>query len=202
MDRKVDMTWRSFVKGSVPAVLVAWIALSLTAQSSNSGSAGICVVAVRDSGLFTMCPSASLVKKWGYLGRTQSLEIIQNPDGPRLALPRHLIQLDRPVLDRSRAGLVADHREWRRAYARQGVIDLDLKKEIEAEFSQRDDYRLVDSPEKADLVFLAEGIYADLYSGFIGVPSGRSRSSGNPVPAAHNGDCRSGRCLHPGTCRH
>jgi len=177
------MTWRSFTKGSVPAVLAAWIAFSLPAQSSNSGKAGICVVAVRDSGLFTMCPSASLVKKWGYLGRTQSLEIIQNPDGPRLALPRHLIQLDRPVLDRSRAG-------WWQIIGRgpglcpSGLIDLDLKKEIEAEFSQRDDYQLVDSPEKADLVFLAEGIYADPYSSFIGVQSGRSRSSGNPLLAA------------------
>jgi VWFA-related protein len=183
MDRKVNMTWRSFVKGSVPAVLVAWIVLLLTAQSSNSGNAGICVVAVRDSGLFTMCPSSSLVKKWGYLGRTQSLEIIQNPDGPRLALPRHLIQLDRPVLDRSRSG-------WWQIIGNgpglcpSGLINLDLKKEIEAEFSLRDDYRLVDSPEKADLIFLAEGIYADLYSGFIGVQSGRSRSSGNPVLAA------------------
>jgi VWFA-related protein len=177
------MRWHSFAKGSVPALLVAGIALSLTAQGAGPVKTGICVVAVRDSGLFTMCPSSSLVKKWGYSGRTQSLEIIQNPEGPRLALPRHLIQLDRPVLDRSRAGW------WQMigngpGLCPSGLLDLDLKKEIEAAFSQRDDYRLVDSPEKADLVFLAEGIYADLYSGFIGVQSGRPRSAGNPVLAA------------------
>jgi Ca-activated chloride channel family protein len=176
------MRWRTFAKVSVPAVLAVCMALSLTAQSANSGRAAVCVVAVRDSGLFTMCPSSAQVKKWGYLGRTQSLEIIQNPDGPRLVLPRHLLQLDRPVLDRSRAA-------WWQIIGNapglcpSGVMDLDLKKEIEEEFSQRDDYRLVNSPEKADLVFLAEGIYADLYSGFIGAPSVRSRPSGNPVPA-------------------
>ena len=176
------MRWRSSVKGFVPAVLAAWMFISLIVHSAGSGTAAVCVVAVRDSGLFTMCPSSAQVKKWGYLGRTQSLEIIQNPEGPRLVLPRHLLQLDRPVLDRSRAA-------WWQIIGNgpglcpSGVIDLDLKKEIEAEFSQRDDYRLVNSPDKADLVFLAEGLYADLYSGFIGAPSGRSRPSGIPVPA-------------------
>ena len=173
------MRWSDFAKNFM---LVVCAALSLSAQGANSGGTAVCVVAVRDSGLFTMCPSASLVRKWGYLGRTPSTEIIQNPDGPRLALPRHLLQLDRPVLDRSRA-------DWWQIIGKasglcpSGLIDLELKKAIEREFSQRDEYRLVDSPEKADLVFLAEGMYADLYSGFIGAPYGRSRPSGNPMLA-------------------
>jgi VWFA-related protein len=163
-------------------MLGALMALSVSSESAKADRTRIRVVAVRDSGLFTMCPSAALIKKWGYPGRTPSLEIIQNPEGPRLALPRHIIQLDRPVLDRTRAG-------WWTIIGKtpglcpSGVPDLDLQKEIEKEFSRRDEYLLVNSAEQADMVFLVEGIYADLYSGFIGVPPGRYRSSGNPVMA-------------------
>ncbi len=142
----------------------------------------ICVVAVRDSSLFTMCPSAAQIKTWRYPGRTQSLEIIQNTEGPRLGVSQHLIQLDRPVLDRSRA-------EWwniigkTRGASSSGKIDLSLKIGIEKELSRRSDIRLVDSPEHADLVFLAEGLYADHVSGFIGVQPARSRPTSLPILA-------------------
>lgn len=129
-----------------------------------------------------MCPSGALIKDWRYPGRTQSMEIIRNADGPRLAVPQHLIQLDRPVLDRSRGG-------WWNIIGTtpgscpSGKIDLDLKTGIEKEFSNRNDYLLVDSAEHADLVFLAEGIYADRFSGFVGAQPGRYRSSGSPMLA-------------------
>jgi Ca-activated chloride channel homolog len=40
---------------------------------------------------------------------------------------------------------------------------------------------LVDSPDTADLIFIAEGFYGDPTSGFVGAQIGRYRSSGNPI---------------------
>lgn len=175
------MSRRFLVKSCAWAMVVA-TAMSAAAPSAKTVRSRICVVAVHDSGLFTMCPPAGLIKDWRYPGRTQSLEMIRNPNGPRLAVPQHLIQLDRPALDRSRAG-------WWDIIGKtpgscpSGKIDLDLKKGLESQFSQRTDYQLVDTPGQADLVFLAEGIYADAYAGFVGVQSGRYRSTGHRMLA-------------------
>ena len=171
---------RFLASKSVPALVIALIAIFAFADSPKAARARVLVVAVRDSGLFTMCPPETTIKKWGYPGRTPSLEIIQNPEGPRFALPQHLLKLDRPVLDRSRAG-------WWNIIGRMpglcpsGTIDPDLKRGVEKEFSKRDDYLLVNSVEQADLVFLAEGLYADQYSGFIGAQFGRAKPTGLPL---------------------
>lgn len=158
----------------------------LLAAASGAGFAGkvrICVIAVRDSGLFTMCPSSGMIKEWRYPGRTPSLEIIQNPEGPRLGLPQHIIRYDRPVLDRTRA-------EWWRiigrlpGYCPSGRIDLELKQSIEREIAKHSDFVLAAAPEQADQVFLAEGLYADQSAGFIGVQSSRYRASAIPMLAA------------------
>jgi len=172
---------RVLAKGCLQALAIS-VVICATASSSRSGVARICVIAVNDSGLFTMCPSPNLIKEWKYPTRTQNLEIVRNPYGPRLAVPQHLIQIDRPVLDRSRGGW------WNQigktpGLSPSGRIDSDLKKGIEIEFSKRDDYRLVDSAAQADLVFLAEGFDADQNSGFIGAQPGRYRSTGRPMLA-------------------
>ncbi len=170
------------LKLSLSIAFAAWIAVGAGARGIQPDSTRVCVVAVRNSGLFTMCPSGSLIRKWGYVGRTQSQEMIQNPEGPRLGLPQHVIQLDRPVLDRSRA-------EWWDIVGRvpgsspSGVLDPDLKRDIEREFAGRSDYQIVDVPQKADLVFLAEGFYADASAGFVGAQPGRYRAAGRPLLA-------------------
>jgi Ca-activated chloride channel family protein len=166
----------------VQVMLLASIALAADIHSSGSEGVRVCVIAVHDSGLFTMCPSGTLIKQWGYAGRTPNLEIIQNPEGPRLGLPPHLVQLDRPVLDRTRAG-------WWSIIGKlpgncpSGKIDLDLKNGIEKEFVKQGNYQIADSADTADLVFLAEGLYADASSGFVGAQAARSRSAGIPMLA-------------------
>jgi Ca-activated chloride channel homolog len=175
------MSARFRCQGAVQALLIFLLAVSGAARVAGAGKTRIFVVAVHDSALFTMCPSAAQLKNWGYVGRTQNLEFIQNPDGPRLTVPRHIVQLDRPVVDRSRA-------EWWNIVGRapgmspSGKMDPDLKRGMDREFSRQGDYLVADAVEQADLVFVAEGIYADPY-GAAGVSSGRSRSSGNPVLA-------------------
>jgi Ca-activated chloride channel family protein len=177
------MSGRIPMKTAAQVVLIACAVIA--AHASGSGFAGtcVCVVAVRDSGLFTMCPSGTLIKAWRYPSRTPSQEIIQNPEGPRLGVPQHIIQLDRPVLDRSRAGWW-DIVGKLPGYCPSGRIDFDLRKGIEKEIAKQNDYALVDSPEKAGLIFLAEGLYADQSSGFIGAQTARYRSSGIPLLAA------------------
>jgi Ca-activated chloride channel family protein len=176
------MPRRLSVRVLLQVMFIASLALAADVRESSSGGIRVCVVAVRDSGLFTMCPSGSVIKQWGYIGRTPGLEIIQNPEGPRLGLPPHLIQLDRPVLDRSRA-------DWWNIVGKlpgnslSGKIDLDLKKGIEREFAKQGDYQIADSAETADLVFLAEGLYADASSGFVGAQSSRYRAAGIPMLA-------------------
>lgn len=171
---------RSLVSRWVSAGIILWFGVCVGASGAGPRGERICVVAVRDSGLFTMCPSAALIKKWRYPNRTQSLEIVQNPEGPRLAVPRHLIQLDRPVLDYSRS-------EWWSmmgnlpGFCPSGRIDAELQKDLEKRLAKSGEYTVVDSVQKADLVFLAEGFYADQYAGFMGVQTGRYRSSGNSV---------------------
>jgi VWFA-related protein len=171
----------SFLPAAV-IFLAALLAAAADSRPTGTGATRVCVVAVRDSGLFTMCPSGQQIKRWGYPGRTPSLEIIQNPEGPRLGLPQHIIQVDRPVLDRSRAG-------WWEIVGNvpgscpSGKIDLDLKKAIEQELGQQGGYVLVDSWDKADVVFLAEGLYADSSAGFIGAQVSRIRVPGIPLLA-------------------
>jgi hypothetical protein len=94
------------VNGWLPLAVIVVAAVSFAVPGPQSGRTRICVVAVHDSGFLTMCPSGSLIKSWKYPGRTQGQEIIRNDSGPRPAIPQHIIQLDRPVLDRSRAGWV------------------------------------------------------------------------------------------------
>ncbi len=163
-------------------ILIACAFLSIHAAGSRFAPTHICVMAVRESGLFTMCPSSASIKDWRYPNRTATQEIIQNPEGPRLGVPQHIIQLDRPVLDRPRAGWW-DIVGKLPGYCPSGRLDADLKKRIEQEFAKQEDYVLVDSPLKADIVFLAEGLYADQSSGFVGVQIGRYRSSGIPLLA-------------------
>lgn len=168
---------------SVALILAAFMAAAGNSPQTGAPATRICVIAVRDSGLFTMCPSSRQIKEWRYPERTPSLEIIQNPEGPRLVLAQHIIRLDRPVLDRSRA-------DWWELVGRvpgscpSGRIDSDLKQTIEKELAQHRGYEIVDSWEKAQVVFLAEGLYADPSAGFIGAQQSRFRRSGLPMLAA------------------
>jgi len=177
------MSWLFTKRVSLPALIVAWVTISAGTIPAGGSLDRICVVAVRDSGLFTLCPSGTQIRKWAYPGRTQSLEIVQNPEGPRLGVPQHIIQLGRPVLDRSRAGWW-DLVGGMPGQCRSGVLDPELKKGIERELLTQGRHVIADSPEESDLVFLAEGLYADPSSGFIGAQTGRYRPSGNILLAA------------------
>jgi Ca-activated chloride channel family protein len=67
------------------------------------------------------------------------------------------------------------------------IPDPAIKSKIEAEFLKRMEYVIVDSPEKADLVFLAEGTYLPMrIAEFPAVPNGSGGRSG--AGFGHAGD--------------
>jgi VWFA-related protein len=136
------------------------LGFALIAQKSNAGAGRrIFVVAVHDSSLFTMCPSAKQQEEWRNLSTRPGDQFIRTPDGSPLALPLQIHPQLGPTLQPL-------HPDWLDLPSTapdlcpSGRIDTDLKQKIEKEFSNRKEYTLVDSPEKAELVFLAEGRYA------------------------------------------
>ena len=129
--------------------------LPVTAQISKDGIKKIRVVAVRDSSLFTLCPSQG-----AYPLLPDGVRSIPIRDGPPLLLPPS--SLDRSFLSRSRPGW----REMpgaRRNAGPSGWVDPDLQGRIEKEFRKNPKYAVVDSAEKADLVFLVEGTYVSVW---------------------------------------
>ncbi len=126
----------------------------------------ICVVAVQDSSLFTLCPpgplpECSLKGRVPYcLMRDTGFLHIYPPDSvPSLSLPPHILAQDRPILDRS-------HADWdelgrsTQGIGPSGWLQLDLKSKAERELRKDKNYTLADSPDKADLVFLIEEEYS------------------------------------------
>jgi VWFA-related protein len=80
-----------------------------------------------------------------------------------LRLPPHSFPQDLAIIDRSRPDW-----EWLATavpdVCPSGFVDPELKDTIEKEFMKRKEFMLVDSPEKADLVFLIEGTYVSTYT--------------------------------------
>ena len=134
----------------------------LIVQKPDAGAGHrIFVVAVHDSSLFTMCPSARQQENRPVRLGTQ---LIRTPAGYPLSLPRQVHPQLGPPLLRTRPdwldlpGTAAD-------LCLSGRVDADLKQKIEKEIANRKEYTLVDSQEQAELVFLAEGIYPGQVSG-------------------------------------
>lgn len=80
-----------------------------------------------------------------------------------LPLSLHSFPQDLAIIDRS-------HPDWgwlattMSGVCPSGFVDPELRDKVEKEFIKRKEFMLVDSAEKADLVFLIEGTYLSVYS--------------------------------------
>jgi Ca-activated chloride channel family protein len=149
-----SMTRRFGVRAVTRVSAGALIVFSIAAQATRvDSSRRICVVAVRESSLFTLCPPE------------KSVQLL--PDGrivvnSSIVLPLHTFPQGRPILDRSRP-------DWRKlaqtspGIGPSGWLDPDLKNQVEREFHKQKGFVLAESVEDADLVFLVEGIYASFF---------------------------------------
>ncbi len=159
MQERVHSHW------SMQLILITLTALPLLGYQSPQISPGksIFIMAVRDSHLLTMYPTTeavSLPNGWTWKANGKAMvsypseqeEIIRFGDLPVwVTLPMPAEDLGKGTL----AGRpVAGRNELDRV-----VPDPEIKRGIEKEFRKRKEYVLVDSLEKADLVFLAEGTY-------------------------------------------
>jgi hypothetical protein len=143
----------------------------------QTNSRRVCVIAVRDSSLFTLCPTLSPGSlPGGGTSQKQTMDVtyLSNGEFPGLIRPwwmlsGWLVRLppysgpqDRPILESARP-------DWRNLAGTTpgicplGKIDPELRSRIEKELRKQRDYVLVDSPAQADVVFLAEGITAYYY---------------------------------------
>ncbi len=176
------MRVRSFFRRVCAAALFALAGMALAGQVPKSkGSKRIFVVAVHDSSLFTLCPSAKM-------------QAIQSPDGrihPMipgmciLSLPPPQLLLEPGMLD-------AERPDWPRFsqsmpnISPSGWIDSDLETKIEREFAKHKEYVLADSAENADFVFLLEGLYLSFQT--VSINQARSGSgSASMVSYGKNG---------------
>ncbi len=156
------MRYREFFLKLALFLFVLLISVSISATIHEQGAGNrICVVAVHDSFLFTMCPTARQQEKRPARLGTQ---LIRTPAGYPLALPRRVNpQLGPPLLP--------VHQDWMDLPSAapdlclSGRVDVDLKQKIEKEIASQKNFTLVDSLEQADLIFLAEGIYPGQVSG-------------------------------------
>jgi Ca-activated chloride channel homolog len=154
--------------------LIALGALPLLGFQSSQVSSGksVFVLAVRDSHLFTMCPTTEAVSlpngwTWKANGKAavsfpfEQEEMIRFDDQHAwvtLPIPANGLGQGTPAV-RSATG----RNELDRV-----APDPEIKRRIEKEFRKRKDFLLVDSLEKADLVFLAEGTYMPIMWGRTG----------------------------------
>jgi Ca-activated chloride channel homolog len=156
----------------IAAVLLACPLPILPLVAFHGGPAprrqAVYVVAARDSRLLTMCPEVREVKlasgrTWKPNGNLFVRAIgadeqrISFPDThASVALP---VPVAGPAGSRSGQPLMLDRVELDRDRI---APDAGIKARVEQEFLKQHRYDLVDSPEKADLVFLVEGSYVSL----------------------------------------
>ena len=167
-------------------LVLGLLAVSLTGLGFGSESgARICVVAVHDSSLFTLCPPSlreslagggmnslapplsTLYDLQAYRRDYDSYQMAVHWDGRMTVWSRPIIGVlvppaffprDLGILERARP-------DWQKlsrmvtGVCPSGWIDPQMAKEIGAELKKRKGYVLVDSVEKADLVFLVEALY-------------------------------------------
>jgi Ca-activated chloride channel family protein len=133
--------------------VVGFTAISLFGQTSRPGtSRKICVVAVHDSSLLTMC-------------LTSSHPAFPDKIPPALTEFYPLAVVYSPGLDLSNGKLDMARPDWTKlalswpGISPSGWIDLDLQQRTRREFDKHKEYRLVDSPDQADIVFVIEARY-------------------------------------------
>jgi VWFA-related protein len=148
--------------------------MSLSGQTSKSESGRrIFVVAVHDSSLFTLCPSAKSPAIRAPDGRLHfaipELVGVTLPP-PQLLLEPGMLDLERPDWPRFAPGMPE--------ISSSGWIDFDLESRIKKEFAKHKEYVLADSAGDADLVFLLEGLYLSMQTVQRGVIRGSVVSYG------------------------
>jgi Ca-activated chloride channel homolog len=162
---------------SSATALVLLVCLAVPAQSarqvSKTRARTLCVIAVHDSSLFTLCPGDSnrgLAQVAAGAGRRRV-----PVSGPgftgSVAVPLHAFPRDGAILDRSRP----DWDELARVtkgICRSGFMDPDLQTKVEKEFSRYPGFTLAASPVNAELIFLIEGNYVSGMT-FSSDPDGR-----------------------------
>jgi Ca-activated chloride channel family protein len=141
--------------------------LQLPAQVSRSETRqSVFVIAVRDGSLLTLCPNEDGTRSGvSTPARSFGLQTLPIPryyanDGDALHLipPSSSFAPDRKILERDWRELIDNRRDM----SPSGKLDPQLKSSIEKEFRRGREYSVVASAEKADLVFLVEGIYTPL----------------------------------------
>ena len=161
--------------------LLVLVSISIGSSVGQNASYRICVIAVHDSSLFTLCAPPL----WEALSRGESMTgkrpsfgkyyMVVQPEG-NLSLvplggndpvnPAYSISiLPPPFWDPVESTLDRAHPNWldmsrmASGIGASGWMDPQIKNEIEVVLAKQKEYVLVDSPERADLVFLAEGQY-------------------------------------------
>jgi Ca-activated chloride channel homolog len=133
-------------------LLIGLTAICMCGQTSKPGSGRkICVVAVHDSSLFTLCP----ITQFQAFVAPDGTQRVLLPDHLMVTLPPSQVPLPGGRLDLARPDwpeLALSHP----GISPSGWMDPDLDKKIGKEFEKHKEYQLVDAPEKADLIFLVE----------------------------------------------
>jgi VWFA-related protein len=145
------------------------------------------VLAVRDSHLFTMCPTTESVtlpggKVWKSDGNASVTHYY--PDHATITF----FDDDRPVsvllplpVTGAGKGMSSGQPLAGRAELDRVAPDPEINNRIEKEFLKRKEYALVDSPLKADFVFLAEGTYLPMQIGKMSTPSASNGVAFKPL---------------------
>jgi VWFA-related protein len=144
---------------------VAFTWLTYPGIQTKRGQA-VYIVAVRDSHLFTMCPGAGEVKMAsGQTWKSNNKAIVSAPANYQIlhflddGLPGASVSLPLPAFSSPGAQSGGQDSLDKNALDRVAP-DAEIERRIEREFLDLKEYPLVYSVEKADLVFLAEGIYS------------------------------------------
>jgi len=144
------------------SIAVPW--LTYSGVQTKRGQT-VYIVAVRDSHLFTMCPGAGEVKMAsGQTWKSDNKAIVKTPANYQIIVsldgsPGAPVSLPLPAF--SSPGAQSGGQEaLDRIVLERLAPDAELERRIEREFLDLKEYPLVYSVEKADLVFLVEGIYS------------------------------------------
>lgn len=145
------------------------------------------VVAARDSHLLTMCPGAGEVRMPdGRTWKSDNDVLVTTPDNYQLldfffaGLPGPSVSLPLPAFP-SPGGQSGEPAAIKKVVLDRVAPDAEIERQVEREFLNLKEYPLVDSAEKADLVFLVEGIYSpeEIWSGGRGTNSHSSYFGGD-----------------------
>ncbi|MBZ5499964.1 MAG: VWA domain-containing protein [Acidobacteriia bacterium] len=141
------------------------------------GKQSVCVVAVRDGSLFTLCPPPGVeptVAKRLTVRPERERMITRSPEGlytifiPPPFAPNYIELHFIPAsmsFSPDRRMLEYDWRQFAGStpeLGQSGWIDETLKAQIVKELRKEKKIQIVEAPEQADIIFLAEGIYAPL----------------------------------------